>query len=48
MNDMIHALGHKTIAECVESMQAVKLLGDIGVDFVQGFSVGRPSPLLAN
>ncbi len=45
MNDMVHALGHKTIAECVESTQAIELLSAIGVDYIQGFSVGRPSPL---
>ncbi|MBL1294171.1 MAG: EAL domain-containing protein [Thiotrichales bacterium] len=45
MNDMVHAIGHKTIAECVESPQAIELLSDIGVDYIQGFSVGKPSPL---
>ncbi|MBL4851090.1 MAG: EAL domain-containing protein [Gammaproteobacteria bacterium] len=44
MNDMVHALGHKTIAECVESTQAIDLLSDIGVDYIQGFSVGKPAP----
>lgn len=44
MNDIAHALGHKTIAECVESAQAIELLSDIGVDYIQGYSVGRPSP----
>jgi len=44
MNDMVHALGHKTIAECVESTQAIELLSDIGVDYIQGFSVGKPLP----
>ncbi len=45
MNDIAHALGHKTIAECVESPQAITLLNSIGVDYIQGYSVGRPSPL---
>ena len=45
MNDMVHAIGHKTIAKCVESPQAIELLSDIGVDYIQGFSVGKPSPI---
>lgn len=44
MNDMVHAIGHKTIAECVESPQTIEFLSDIGIDYIQGFSVGKPSP----
>ena len=45
MNDIAHALGHKTIAECVESPQAINLLSDIGVDYIQGYSIGKPLPV---
>jgi len=45
MNDVAHALGKTTIAEYVESEDCLKLLREIGVDYVQGFHVGRPSLL---
>ncbi len=35
-------LGMKTIAEFVENEQTLYLLTDIGVDYVQGYFVGRP------
>jgi EAL domain-containing protein (putative c-di-GMP-specific phosphodiesterase class I) len=37
-------LGLETVAEFVETQEALALLFDIGVDYVQGFHVGRPSP----
>ncbi|KAF0190985.1 MAG: PAS/GGDEF/EAL domain-containing protein [Gammaproteobacteria bacterium] len=45
MNDIAHVLGKKTIAECVEDAPALDILRHIGVDYVQGFSVGRPTPV---
>lgn len=45
MNDIAHVLGHKTIAECVESHQAIELLSSIGVDYIQGYSIGKPAPV---
>lgn len=41
-----HALGKETIAEGVESADVVHALRDLGVDYVQGFHVGRPVPLV--
>jgi len=35
----------KTVAEYVETEETRKLLGKLGVDFVQGYIVGRPTPL---
>jgi PAS domain S-box/diguanylate cyclase (GGDEF) domain len=45
MNEMAHALNIKTIAECAESAPVVDQLARLGVDYVQGFAVGRPRPL---
>lgn len=41
-----HSLGLKTIAEFVESERIHELLRDIGVDYVQGYAIGRPRPLI--
>jgi PAS domain S-box-containing protein len=35
--------GYETIAEGVEDAETLTLLGDYGVDFAQGFHLGRPS-----
>lgn len=42
MNDIAHALGKKTIAEFVENEESFKLLTAYGVDFGQGYFLGRP------
>ena len=42
MNDITHALGKKTIAEFVEDEDCYRLLGQYGVDYAQGFHLGRP------
>jgi len=34
-----------TTAECVESEAILKAIGELGVDFGQGFAIGRPRPL---
>jgi diguanylate cyclase (GGDEF)-like protein len=44
INDIGHSLGCQTIAEYVENEQIVKLLKDYGVDFGQGYFIGRPTP----
>jgi diguanylate cyclase (GGDEF)-like protein len=49
MVEAIHRIGHqmglKTVAEYVESDQALALLRQIGVDYVQGNGVHSPEPL---
>ena len=45
INDMGHAMGKSTIAEFVENDGIREILRDIGVDFAQGFGVGRPRPI---
>jgi EAL domain-containing protein (putative c-di-GMP-specific phosphodiesterase class I) len=39
-------MGAKTVAECVGDEATMGLLGEYGVDYAQGFAVGRPQPSL--
>ncbi len=34
-----------TIAECVENEKTLEILTEIGVDYVQGYHIGRPEPV---
>ena len=45
INQMSHALGLKTIAEFVENRAIRTQLAGIGIDFGQGYGIGRPGPL---
>jgi diguanylate cyclase (GGDEF)-like protein len=48
VRSMVHlakGVGKKTIAEFVEDEETLRLLADLGVDFAQGYHVGRPAPL---
>ena len=47
MNDIAHALGKKTVAEFVEDEVCFQLLREYGVDFAQGFHLGRPEVIPA-
>jgi EAL domain-containing protein (putative c-di-GMP-specific phosphodiesterase class I) len=40
-------LGIKTVAESVADDETIRLLQEHGVDYAQGFHVGRPSPIPA-
>ncbi|PIE60733.1 MAG: GGDEF domain-containing protein [Desulfobulbus propionicus] len=46
INRIGHLLGKKTIAEFAENKAIIEILGDIGVDFAQGFGVCKPMPLI--
>ncbi len=46
INKIGHAMGIKTIAEFAQNEEIVKRLRDIGVDYIQGWGVGRPQPFL--
>jgi len=35
----------KTIAEFVENEEIFKLLNELGVDYAQGYAIGKPVPL---
>ena len=45
INDLAHFLGQETIAESVENDAIVAKLREIGVDYLQGWGVGRPKIL---
>lgn len=43
--DVARGMGRKTIAEFVGDEDTVELLRELGVDYAQGFHIGRPAPL---
>lgn len=45
INDMAHRLGMETIAEYVENEKILNMISEMGVDYVQGFAIGKPEPL---
>jgi EAL domain-containing protein (putative c-di-GMP-specific phosphodiesterase class I) len=45
INEIGHALGIKTIAECVEDVETLEALRELGVDYGQGYGIARPRPL---
>lgn len=45
INEVAHRLGIQTIAEYVESVSIFEKLIEIGVDYGQGFALGKPVPL---
>jgi EAL domain-containing protein (putative c-di-GMP-specific phosphodiesterase class I) len=42
---LCNTLGFKTIAEAVEDDETLSTLAQIGVNYVQGYRVGRPVPV---
>jgi diguanylate cyclase (GGDEF)-like protein/PAS domain S-box-containing protein len=40
-----NGIGVKTVAEFVEDQQTLDILRDLGVDFAQGYHLGRPAPV---
>ena len=45
INNVAKKIGVKTIAELVEDEETITKLGEIGIDFAQGFGISRPRPL---
>lgn len=45
IHELSHIFGKKTIAEYVENEDIIEKLKEIGVDFAQGYHLGRPVPL---
>lgn len=46
INEIGHVMGKKTIAEFVENNDIMNKLRDIGVDYAQGYGIGKPAPFL--
>ncbi len=45
INDIGHVLGKQTIAEFVETESILAELRGVGVDYAQGYGIGRPAPI---
>ena len=45
INEVGHIMGKKTIAEFVENQQIFEVLAELGVDYAQGYGIGKPVPL---
>lgn len=45
INDIGHRLGMLTVAESVEDEETLQALHSLGVDYAQGYVIGRPMPL---
>jgi len=45
INHIGHVMGRKTIAEFVENQAIVQILGELGVDYMQGYGIAKPRPL---
>ena len=45
INEIGHVMGLQTIAECVENDEIRKMLKAIGVDYAQGYGLGKPQPI---
>lgn len=43
--NLARSFGHRTIAEGVEDERTLELLREYGVDFAQGYLLGRPAPI---
>jgi diguanylate cyclase (GGDEF)-like protein/PAS domain S-box-containing protein len=44
INDIGHVMGMKTIAEFVETEAIMEQVKEVGVDYAQGYSIGKPIP----
>ncbi|HEY4715866.1 MAG TPA: EAL domain-containing protein [bacterium] len=42
--DVAKGMGIKTIAEFVENKETIKLLKEYGIDYAQGYAIGKPAP----
>jgi len=44
--ELAHGLEKATIAECVEDEPTLQLVRQLGIDFAQGFHLGRPQDII--
>ncbi|USD41111.1 EAL domain-containing protein [Vibrio sp. SCSIO 43135] len=45
INDLAQQMGKKTVAEFVENTQIIDKLQELGVNYAQGYIIGKPKPL---
>ncbi|WP_235869514.1 putative bifunctional diguanylate cyclase/phosphodiesterase [Veronia nyctiphanis] len=45
IQDLAHQMGKKTVAEFVENEEILHRLEQLGVDYAQGYHLGRPQPM---
>jgi EAL domain-containing protein (putative c-di-GMP-specific phosphodiesterase class I) len=45
MVQVAQGLGMNTVAEFVEDAETIEFLREYGVDFAQGYHIGRPAPI---
>jgi EAL domain-containing protein (putative c-di-GMP-specific phosphodiesterase class I) len=45
INHIGHVMGRKTIAEFVENQTTLQTLNTLGIDFMQGYGIAKPSSL---
>ena len=45
VNQLAHRMGIQTVAEYAETPACIQVLREIGVDYAQGFALGRPEAL---
>jgi diguanylate cyclase (GGDEF)-like protein/PAS domain S-box-containing protein len=45
INEIGHVMGKETVAEFVDSKAVLNALADIGVDYAQGYAVGKPQSI---
>jgi diguanylate cyclase (GGDEF)-like protein len=46
INEIGHAMGLETIAEFVENQAILDKLKELGLDYAQGYAIGKPQPLV--
>ncbi len=46
IDTVAHTLGKETIAECVENLDSVRTLVELGIEYGQGYALGMPAPEL--
>jgi diguanylate cyclase (GGDEF)-like protein/PAS domain S-box-containing protein len=45
INEIGHVMGMQTIAEFVENDEIKEIMREIGVDYIQGYGIGKPQPI---
>ena len=44
--DVAKGMGIKTVAEFVENKETVEIIREYGIDYAQGYYIGKPSPVV--